>query len=1116
MSDTNRCPACGAGRPADSPEGPCPRCRMQPAPGRGSSGSDDTAAIPAAVPGGGDPQATGAHTPRPAPAEATGEWSDVPGGQTRTAADPVAPAALPPGAAVRYFGDYEVRRELGRGGMGVVYEARQVSLNRPVALKMIKAGLLADDAELRRFQNEAEAVALLDHPGIVSAYEVGEHQGQQYLAMKLVRGESLGPLPGRYRDDPRAAARLVAEAADALAHAHSRGILHRDLKPANILVDAEGRPHITDFGLAKRLEADVEMTASGAILGTPAYMAPEQAAGRRGGITTATDVYGLGSVLYALLTGRAPFGGDTVVETLDALRTRPPEPPTRLNTRAPRDLETICLKCLDKDPRRRYASAQALADDLRAWLASRPIAARRVGVVERAWLWCKRRPTVAALAAAVLIATVGGTAATIAVQARANRALREKNGELTVAYGREAKANADLAAANARVEQRYNLAMDAIKTFHTGVSEDFLLKEPKFKSLRDRLLGSAGDFYDRLGRVLEAGDDDASRRALLASNFELAELDAKLGRRADALALHRRVLAGREALAGEPGADAAVKVEAGRSLRAVVSLLKQIGPKSEVPPLLTRAVEFHERLVADYPDDPDARDALAAILVVLGDQLKNVDLKREEAERAFRRSLAIGQALARGRPEEPKYLASQASCLTYLSFLRADEGKYDEAIGLYQGALDLAREQLARNPGDVKLRSELASCQGTMSAWYEAAQRLDEAVEFSRSAVKTWRELVEEQPAVSGHRQSLAGSRYGLGMALTQSGRPAEAEPEFREALAIQARLVEENPDLRALRTAITDFHATLGYVLLELRRPAEAESEYRAALALQLELAADDPANPELRDSIALSQFNLGRVLAATGKVVEAEAAYRAGLATLAKLAEEQPTIAVFRGRLAMTHRLLGTLAWKSGEPAKAEAEYDAAMGLSRALVESSSNASTFRNSLASDHTNIGDVIRSVGRVAEARDNYERAIVIRERLVGEGPDVVVFRSHLAWSLRRRGLARGDLGDPAGAAADARRALALWDGLPARSGEEWFETACGHSALAGRDGSGVPSSAAAPEAATALWLLDRALRMGFREAHAFRTEHALDLVRDRPEFRLLMLDLAMPADPFAR
>jgi predicted Ser/Thr protein kinase len=251
---------------------------------------------------------------------------------------------LPRGTKVRYFGDYELIRELGRGGMGVVYRARQVSLNRPVALKMIKAGVLADGDELRRFQNEAEVVALLDHTGIVPIYEVGEHDGQRYFSMKLIAGSSLAERLDTYRDEPKAAAALLAEVAEAVHHAHLRGVLHRDLKPANILVDEQGRPHVTDFGLARKVEGDSELTASGAILGTPSYMAPEQASGKRGSITTATDGYGLGAVLYALLTGRAPFAGDSVMETLQAVKEQPPEPPRKLNARIPHDLEVICLR----------------------------------------------------------------------------------------------------------------------------------------------------------------------------------------------------------------------------------------------------------------------------------------------------------------------------------------------------------------------------------------------------------------------------------------------------------------------------------------------------------------------------------------------------------------------------------------------------------------------------------------------------------------------------------------------------------------------------------------------------------------------------------------------------
>jgi WD40 repeat protein len=356
------------------------------------------------------------------------------------AGGPAVEAGIPlvHGASVRYFGDYEILGELGRGGMGVVYRARQVSLNRQVALKMLRSTLLAGDDERRRFRNEAEAVALLDHPGIVPVFEVGEHDGQNYLGMKLVEGASLADAPSRFRDDPRAAARLVAEAAEAVAHAHTRGILHRDLKPANILLDAEGRPHVTDFGLAKRLAGDAEQTRSGTILGTPAYMAPEQAAARRGAISTATDVYGLGAVLYSLLAGQAPFGGDSVLDVLKEVIESPPEPPRRLNPDAPRDLETICLKCLEKDPRRRYQTAQALADDLQAWLELRPIAARRVGPAERAWLWCRRRPGLAALLVALFISVLGAAAVSVAyARQQADRARTERSLRLEANQERE-------------------------------------------------------------------------------------------------------------------------------------------------------------------------------------------------------------------------------------------------------------------------------------------------------------------------------------------------------------------------------------------------------------------------------------------------------------------------------------------------------------------------------------------------------------------------------------------------------------------------------------------------------------------------------------------------------
>ena len=301
---------------------------------------------------------------------------------------------------------YEIVAELGRGGMGVVYLARHTSLKRLVALKMILAGAHASATVLARFRNEAEAVARLQHANIVQIHEVGEHDGKPYLSLEYVEGGTLHQKAGKAPMPEREAARLMESLARGVHYTHQRGILHRDLKPTNILLTADGTPKITDFGVAKLLDSDTPLTRTEALIGTPNYMSPEQAAGNIKKIGAPADVYSLGAILYELLTGTAPFRGSTLMDTLDQVRNKEPVPPRRLRGRVSLDLETICLKCLEKEPRRRYASAEAFADDLGRFLAGQSIRARPISVWQHAWRAGRRRP--ALVAGVVAIAALVG------------------------------------------------------------------------------------------------------------------------------------------------------------------------------------------------------------------------------------------------------------------------------------------------------------------------------------------------------------------------------------------------------------------------------------------------------------------------------------------------------------------------------------------------------------------------------------------------------------------------------------------------------------------------------------------------------------------------------------
>jgi serine/threonine-protein kinase len=1095
---------------------------------------------------------------------------------------------------------FRVLRPHARGALGAVFVALDTELHREVALKQILDEHADDPVSRQRFLLEAEVTGGLEHPGIVPVYGLGTYaDGRPYYAMRFVRGESLKEAvdrfhadlvlksdPGRRSLELRKLLRRFTDVCNAIDYAHSRGILHRDIKPANVILGQHGETLVVDWGLAKpvgRTEPRPDAaertlvpssagsgaeTLPGSALGTPAYMSPEQAAGNLERLGPQSDVYSLGATLYCLLTGKPPLGGDDIGELLRRAQRGDVTPPRQLDPSIDKALEATCLKAMATQPEDRYQSCRVLAEDIERWMADEPVAAWREPWTCTLLRWLTRHRTGVTGAAAAVLAGVVGLTAVLAVQAAASTRLLASLARETNARTALAVANADLTHSQAAVQARYDLAVEAIKTFHTGVSEDFLVKQDQFKEMRDRLLKSASDFYGKLGALLGTETDAASRRALAQANFELAELTAKVGRDEDALVMHRAVLAAREALAAETAADDAVKVEVGQSLTAIAFLLDLTGNKDQALRAYRKAEEHLARLGDSSPAAAPARAALAYCRAWLGWLLHTMGRSEEslaalrlarleqeatagapgataqarkeladtfriiggilfntgkviEAETAMRKALLLYRELADGPPANAERRSNQALMQWGLAAALVARGKLKEAESEYRATLALQQKLADDNPAVTYFRDELAHTH----EWFgdlllETGKTAEAEVEY-RAALALCEKLVAGDPKLGSE---LVIAQLRLGDLLLLKGRPSEAETEFRTALALSRKLADDNPADPDSRLRLAGSHRSLGHLLLQTGRPSQAEAEFRNALAIQQKLADDNPAATDFRGHVANGHDSLGNLLRQTGKPALAEAEYRAALALQQKLADNNPAANNFRSGLADSHVNLGRLLTETGKPAPAEAEFRTALALFRKLADDNPQDPRPRDAAAHVDNKLSVALRRLGRPTDARVHCERAVSVRDALVKEHPSSPRYRRGLAENHLNRGLTRRVLGDPAGAAADVRRALALFDALPSRSGGEWecekrFIIACCQAALADmayQAGSGVSAGEAASEADKAMALLRQAVGMGYRNAAAFCTEDALDPLRGREDFRLMMMDLAMPDEPFAK
>ena len=724
---------------------------------------------------------------------------------------------------IRYFGDYELLEEIARGGMGVVYRARQVSLNRTVAVKTILAGQLASAADVERFRAEAQAAASLQHPNIVAIHEVGEQDGQQYFSMDYIQGRNLAEVVREGPLTARRAAGYLKLIAEAIHYAHQRGILHRDLKPSNVLLDLFDQPRVTDFGLAKQMKADSELTRSGQVLGSPNFMPPEQAASKHGQLGPQSDVYSLGAILYHLLAGRPPFLAETLAETLQQVRESDPIPPRLLNPAVPRDLETICQKCLEKEPRRRYATANELAEELGRFLSDEPILARPVGQAEKLWRWCRRKPALAMLAASVvtllisvamlsLVAARRATAARDAEKRERQLAERASTNEMQLRLAAEkAEKSARTEATNSLVVAQF--LQDALQSIRPSVArgrDTALLKE-----ILDRT-------EQRVGTELKDQPEVEGRlRATLGQVYR------DLGDHVKAEEMYRVVLAISQKLFKEPDINIAVALHnLGLELSRQGELIGgTIGEAKldEAEKVLRQALAMNNKLHSGTHKDT------VTFLSSLGGTLKRRE-QMEEAEELMRQAVAMGRELPQDKT------MSGINALVELASLLDRTGKLSEAEELHREALARRRERLREDDLEIgQSLNNLAVVLLRQGKWAEAEPMLRQALPLMIKFLGKTHEHV-------------AGPLENLSALMMRQSRLAEAVPLYRDLLEnYRARLPADSEEVLTVAADLGSYLGMLAWTEKNGPDPAAAAAKAREGVQL-------------LRDSLARRNQTSGR----------------------------------------------------------------------------------------------------------------------------------------------------------------------------------------------------------------------------------------------------------------
>jgi serine/threonine-protein kinase len=870
-----------------------------------------------------------------------------------------------------------ILRPHAKGGLGQVFVARDTELNRDVALKEIQDQFAFEPRFRSRFEFEAEVTGGLEHPGIVPVYGLGHlPDGRPFYAMRFIKGNNLKDAIARFHDAEKKPGRnqglstlelrellgRFIDVCDAIAYAHSRGVLHRDLKPGNIMLDKYGETLVVDWGLAKAVDQSepespveraeqplkptsgsaLEGTVAGSAIGTPAYMSPEQAEGRMDLLGPRSDVYCLGATLYHLLTGHAPCEAEQAADVLHEVVSGEVPRPRSINPRLARTLEAICVKAMAPQPGDRYESVQALKSDLERWLADEPVTAYREPWRERLQRWGRKHQTLVTSAAAVLFMAACAAALVAAQRSAYARDIEHKNFDL-------ATANRALDAEHKKAVERETLAIDAVKRFQEAVTGEPRLKnDPALQDLRKRLLKEPLAFFRSLRERLQADNDTRteSLARLAEASFALADLTHQIGDKLDALIAVRESLELRQKLADANPSVSAFQRDLARSYTGIGTLLRETGKPTD-------ALESHKA------------------------------------------ALAIWTKLADANPSVSEFQSYLASSHTQIGAALGEIGKLADALKSHEAALAIRKKLADANPTVSDFQSDLATGYNNIGFMLKGNGKLADALKSLEAALAIQQKLADANPSVSRFHSELALSHWNIGDLLSATGKPADALKSHEAALAIRTKLADANPSITEFQRDLAASHVNIGVLLRDTGRPADALKSHKAALAIWTKLADANPSDTDFQYALAFSHGHVGFLLNLSGKPADALKYYEAAAPILTKLADGNPSVIVFQSQLAMNHHLIGMLLVGARKPADALKSNEAALAIRTKLADANPSVTEFQRDLAASHCNIGIVLSETGKPADALKSFQAALAILAKLVREHPESPDFAGEL-------------------------------------------------------------------------------------------------------------------------